>query len=598
MERCLELDSCESRTLDITLPHGVLVRGRVVDEAGHPVDGVRVALSRPPPGGGEDAPVFVSTVSDAEGTFSLDAPEPGDYTAHLSHPDFLVTEGPVSAPVEGARLVLRSGTHVEVEVVDESGRPVAEAEVSVRVAGAEDSHEEKTGTTDERGKVTLKGFEPGKYVVTAQLPLEGHLRRVRRSVESRGAELLRVRLSFEAGLELSGVVVDGEGLPVEGARVELAPVPLRDSREGHDTREESVPESLADAWDSESVRPLLTDARGRFTMKHLRPGYYQVTVLKEGYVLRAPTAQGEMDSTPSVIVSAGAREVRLVLDFLGMVKGRVVRADGSPVTRFRLNDLPVEDEQGVFRWPIEEDGELVLTFAAQDLAGTERKERVRRGEAVDLGDIVLRLGREVRVRVVDAESARPVRGALLDLRTPEQGGAASTRSLLFRETAISRYSGRFRMSTRLILTNEEGVGVLPHVESQPLLLIARHDDFLETRVPLGAEQREVVVPLNAGARVVGTVRAGTVAVDSGTVLLCSPDGGPSVLAVIHEGAYSSGPLRAGRYTLQVAVGNVSSDEPPPVFLPRSVEVPASGKVTLDFEAAPRGTAVEPQATCR
>ncbi|WNG52003.1 hypothetical protein F0U60_53775 [Archangium minus] len=589
----LELDSCESRTFDIMLPLGVSVRGKVVDEAGLPVVGVRVGLSLPPPEGGEDAPVLVSTVSDAEGTFSLDAPEPRDYIAHLSHPDFLVTEWPVSAPVEGARLVLRSGTNVEVEVVDESGQPVAEAEVSVQATGAEESHEEKTGTTDERGRVTLKGFEPGKYVVRAQLPSEGHLRTVKRSVESRGVESLRVRLSFEAGLRLSGVVVDGEGYPVEGARVQLVPVPRVDAREADDSQEESVPESLQDTWDSESARPLLTDARGRFTVNHLRPGHYQVSVRKEGYVLRAPTGQGVMDSTPSVIVSAEAREVRLVLDFLGMVKGRVVREDGSPVRRFRLNDLPLEDEQGVFRHPFEGDGERVLTFTAQDLAGTERKVRVRRGEAVDLGDIVLRSGREVRVRVVDAERSRPVRGALLDLRTPEQGQADLPRSLLFRETELTRHSGQLRMSARHFMTNEEGLAVLPYVEPRPLLLVVNHDEFLEARVPLGAELREVVVPLHAGARVEGTVRAGTVTVDSGTVQLLSPDGEIAAIAVIHEGAYASGPLKAGRYTLQV--GHVVLDDgPPPVFFPRSVEVPASGTLAVDLEAARSGTAVELQ----
>lgn len=572
----VDLRSCESRTLDITLPLAMVVRGGVVDEAGHPVGGVRVLLSPPAREGEDDARFLVSTESHEDGTFSLDAPEPGDYSVHLMHPDFLLTRLPVSAPMEGARLVLRSGTNVEAEVVDESGRPLAEVEVSVRTRSDEEFFDGKTGTTDGSGKVTLKGFEPGKYVVVAALPSEGHLRTVKRSVESRRAELLRVRLPFEVGLGLSGVVVDGAGHPVEGARVELAPV-----------REvgPSGADDLMGELELESARPLLTDARGRFTVNHLRPGLHVATVRKEGYVHSAPTEQGVMAPTEGVVVSAGASGVRLVLDFLGLVKGRVVRADGSPVTRFQLNDDAVEDEQGAFQLPIEDDGERVLTFSARDLAGTERKVRVRRGELLDLGDIVLRTGREVRVRVVDAESSRPVSGARLDIRTSDEGATTDpSRSLLYRETTLSLRNGhRLQMSARHFMTNKEGLAVLPHVEPRPLLLVVRHDDFLEARVPLGAEQREVVVPLNAGAWVEGTVRAGTVAVESGTVQLRSPDGEVAAIAAIHEGAYSSGPLKAGRYTLQV--GHVHLDGPPPVFFPRFVEVPASGKMTLDLEAA-------------
>src|SRR5262249_41988329 len=132
----------------------------------------------------------------------------------MVHSEFLDTERPVLAPAREARLVLRSGAAVEAEVVDEAGQPVKKAEVHVLpevIQAPSGRYRDKTGTTDESGKVTVKGLEPDRYRVVAAMPESNPLRTVRQLVELRDSERRKVRLRFEEGLRLSGVVVDLKG---------------------------------------------------------------------------------------------------------------------------------------------------------------------------------------------------------------------------------------------------------------------------------------------------------------------------------------------------------------------------------------------------
>ncbi|PTL85493.1 carboxypeptidase-like regulatory domain-containing protein [Vitiosangium sp. GDMCC 1.1324] len=583
-----------SQTLDIMLQRAVLVQGSVVDEAGQSIPDVQVSLLRPRKEGGEgeEEEVLVSTESGEDGTFSLDAPGPGNYTVHLSHEEHLTTERTVTAPVRGARLVMDSGAIVEAEVVDELERPVAEAMVQLLADPLGDSEALKTDATSDSGQVTLTGLEPGKYTLVAATPGAGHLRIVERAVELQESERRRVRLRFEEGLRLSGVVVDGAGRPVEGARVQAVPAGPEDSGPSGRTALESSFKLTVAGWDSEAEKPLLTGPDGRFTVNHLKRGSYFVTAQKEGYVLdRRSETRRAVDSPPGVLVPAGTRDARVVLEFQGLVRGRVVRADGSPITRFHINRAPRGDERGEFRWRIEHSGEQVLSFTAPGVAGTERKVHVRRGELVDLGDVVLRPGREVRVRVVDAETSMPVPHARPDLRVSSVDESELDRSLLYQELVLVHMTSR-TVGTRAggSSTGEDGTAVIPNVEERPLVLLVHHDDYLTASVPLGAEQREVEVALRAGARVEGTVRDGTAPVEDGVVELFTPQRVPVSQATITRGAYSFGPLKEGSYLLRAR--SFVSEGPVPVFLPRPVEVPATGKRTLDLEAWRGGAAVE------
>ncbi|KFA90045.1 hypothetical protein Q664_31215 [Archangium violaceum Cb vi76] len=587
----------ESETLDFTLRHAVLVEGTVVDEAGQPVGAVSLWLRRP----GEEATgaegLLDFTDSREDGTFRMDAPEPGEYSVRMMHAEFVETERPVQAPAKGARLVLRSGAAVEAEVVDESGRPVAKAELHVLPEPIQSPYHDKPGHTDETGRVTLRGLEPGRYAVVAAMPESTPLRTVRRVVELRDSERQRVRLQFEEGLRLSGVVVDQKGRPVAGAEVRLAPASMVDPHKYEHPELEPYTDRLDEAWFSGTGQTNQTGPDGRFTVPHLRPGTWLVTALKDGYAFDSRATGGTrrpLGPLSGVLLSAGTSDVRLVLESLGYVRGRVVGPDGSPVTRFLLNELVQEDARGEFRWPIHGNGEMVLAFAASGLAGTVRKVLGREGEDSNLGDVVLSRGRQVRVRVVDAATSEPVHSAIVDLRDPSGADPEENRSLIYdiREVHTGP-DGTHQYEARPPPQSDfDGTLVLENVESRPLLVLVSHPEYLKASVPLGAEAREVTVPLRAGAWVQGEIRAGGTLLDHGLVKLSTPQGEYADSASLDEGTYSLGPVKAGRYIAQVDSIHLPGEEPAPVFLPREVEVPASGTVTLDFEAQRTGTAVD------
>ncbi|MGZ3457557.1 MAG: hypothetical protein ACXU86_03530, partial [Archangium sp.] len=385
--------------------------------------------------------------------------------------------------------------------------------------------------------------------------------------------------------------------PVAGAEVRVAPAAVIDAKKYEDPELEPYLDRLDDEWFSRTEQTNRTGPDGRFTVPHLRPGPYLVTALKDGYDFDSRATGGTrrtIGPLSGVLVSAGASDVRLVLESLGYVRGRVVRADGSPVIHFQLNGLGQEDATGAFRWPIHGNGEQVLAFAAPGLAGTVRKVRAHEGEDVELGDVVLGHGRQVRVRVVDAATSEPVPGATVDLRDPSDGEPDSDRSLFY---GISEVHPGPDGTTEYEAaptpqTDPGGTMLLENVEARPLLLRVSHPDYLKAGVPLGAEAREVTVALHAGAWVRGEIRAGGTPLDRGLVKLLKPGGEYADSATIEAGTYSLGPVEPGRYVAQVESFRAPNQETTPVFLPRQVEVPASGTVTLNFEDERSGTSVE------
>lgn len=103
-----------------------------------------------------------------------------------------------------------------------------------------------------------------------------------------------LRVAFDPGLRLSGQTVDERGEPVGGARIRIT--------QGTDP---------AGSW---VVR---ADASGAFTIDTLGAGEYRVEASAGGHA-----------STAREGIAAGAEPLRLVLERVGLVAGRVVRPDG------------------------------------------------------------------------------------------------------------------------------------------------------------------------------------------------------------------------------------------------------------------------------
>ncbi|AKJ07253.1 Hypothetical protein AA314_08879 [Archangium gephyra] len=169
----------------LALTPEVELLGRVEGADGQPVAGARVRVLT---GRGGESVLFPTSdryTSDARGEFRFHGPEGAIVEAR--HPAHASARAEVtSATLLARRLVLKLGGHEGTEatppgdaslagrVVDGSGRAVAGALVSVtsaasawpRLYGDALGYEQ---VTDEEGRFTVEGLEPGSYDVTARL---------------------------------------------------------------------------------------------------------------------------------------------------------------------------------------------------------------------------------------------------------------------------------------------------------------------------------------------------------------------------------------------------------------------------------------------
>lgn len=493
LERRREHPLTASETLDFVLRRASLLEGLTVDESGRPVGGVYLSIVEP---GTTPYEPLALAESGEDGSFVLDAPAEGSWRVELRHPDHPVAERVVEAPAKGVRLVLSEGGSVEAQVVDEAGRPVQGAQVELE--HAEDVHGflqlDERGTVDEAGRVVLKGLLPGRYRVVASTAREEAFRGAQQEVELGDKEQVKVRLQLSAGQSLTGVVVDGKGQPVGGAQVRVLPEALMtDRRERMDLELTPHASRLVEEWFGGAGKPAVSGADGRFRVEHLRPGRWLVRAEKEGYTFNAQASGSEPSSVgpyKGVVVATGSQGVRLVLAVQGHVRGRLLRADGSPVKRFQINGHFREEAGGAFAWPVRSSGRLVLAFAAAGVAGTARVVQVREGEDEDLGAVVLGAGRPVRVRVVDSATGAPLEGAFIDLRDSASEDAEEDTSLLWRVGEGGQY-----LDLDSNRTQADGTVELPHVEDRALVVLVSRGGYESTRAALGAGEREVTVKL-------------------------------------------------------------------------------------------------------
>lgn len=140
----------------VDLVPGVAVRGRVVDEAGQPVEYANVK-------GVGDAIWY----SDARGEFEAFAKNDGDVKYEVWHPDFLPAEGHATAPARDVVVVLRRGLAIGGRVAFADLRPVPGVVII-------DERGWTRGRTGDDGRYSVAGLAPGP--VTVRCVLTGETR--------------------------------------------------------------------------------------------------------------------------------------------------------------------------------------------------------------------------------------------------------------------------------------------------------------------------------------------------------------------------------------------------------------------------------------
>ncbi len=395
-----------TKPVEILLRAAATLSGRVFDESRRPIAGVRIRCYDPEPRTYPVPPP--SAVASEDGSFTLRRVAASETQRLLAlHPDFepFVLADLALKPGEsrtGLALTLRRGAVVS-GVVTAGGEPLANAEARLMTGRTTYGAPPRSlsgpfqtwphAKTGPDGRFRIAGASPGDYVL--------YVSRTGWATESRDVTIADGKGPdpFSISLVPEGVIA-GRFVGKKGA-----PVPDRDvNAQSLDAKERS--------YGSARSGP-----DGTFRIESLKPGVaYNLFIYGSGPM------------TPRGTATAPAERVDLVVDGTARISGRVLDADGRPVTAYQVvaqadrsagstgwtgsARQEVSSETGEFALETAPSGavELRVTakgFQAARLGGVV----VEEGESKEGVEIRLVKGASVQGRVVEASGGAPVAGA-------------------------------------------------------------------------------------------------------------------------------------------------------------------------------------------
>jgi 5-hydroxyisourate hydrolase-like protein (transthyretin family) len=529
--------------IHVALVRGATVSGKVTDEKGVAVAGVRVQMS---PGTGRRAMFYAdpvrgapSSISRADGSFRLGGLPPGIPVSILATREgFVSTRRDGIATAAGAgkpvTLVLRRGLEARGRVVNGEGEAIVGAQVALsrteerRLLGGAGWSTESPGSarsavTSADGGFVLKALEAGSYSAAIK----------HAAYASKSIAALEVKASgttdwgpfvLTPSAPLSGLVRNKRGEPVAGGTVATS------SSDG-------------------GYNQVLTDAEGRFRQDGYSAGAaVSLSVRAEGY---AETKQS---------VKAPASDLAIVLSTSGTIRGRV--EDGGtrePVSSFSIRGrIPrspyieardFRSDDGGFEISDIPPGKVDLTASAPGfLEGRAAGIEVGEGEVKEGVVLSLKKGQRISGRVLDPSRGAGVPNATVSWRrVSERTG----------EGILIGPGGAVVMVANPATTDADGRFEYDAVPPEKLIFKATHPDFLEAEKPIDASaESEVSITLSQGGSIEGAViRAdGRSPVPGAEVSLAESGGAPSVLSgdetrADEGGRFSFLHLKEGRYRL-------------------------------------------------
>ena len=368
----------------ITLPPVRTVDAIVVDESGAPVANAhgQVAAAAPTGEGGFD---IAEATTDPAGRLSVIAPESGaTLTIVASGFEELEVELADGDAGELRLRLFRASTVVGAVVRD--GRPVASAWVAVgtrRVQSRFDGSFTLPGAADRSRIEALHGDEIAMSTLDARAPIE---------------------LDLTPGARLAGRITDRHTRRALGG-VWIRLVRLTSSKGGT----VGIRESGGLVADE-----VVTHADGTFALRPLRSGSAFLVVARPGYAARR---------VPVKLAAGHTSLVRVELEPLLDVAGRVVDTDGKPVAGARVEAVPADTgmppepiaatttASGQFSLALRPDVSTLVVVRTAELRG---EVTIPAGDARDATIVVLPAAHR-RGRVVD-EAGVPIEGARITVQ--------------------------------------------------------------------------------------------------------------------------------------------------------------------------------------
>ncbi|WP_148713039.1 carboxypeptidase-like regulatory domain-containing protein, partial [Corallococcus sp. AB030] len=319
LSRFEELHVATHPPLEVTMSRSRTLPGRVL-RGTKPVVGARVSLHGPFPSR--------ETTTDSAGRFTFEGVHSGLHllAAHHQGLDALsevkVREGEEAPSVE---LSLETGVRQRGRVVDARGQPIPGATVYARIRGGTEFDSawparRKTKSAAD-GTYELGPLEPGRYLFQALT--DGFLGEWGTWIRVDGVKPKTFVLRDAAVVR--GAVVDTEGRPVGGARLELWS--RKDDMVPSDLRHLGPPWYLG----LESGGSTTSRQDGAFLLNATAAGPWFLRVQREGFqdIVLPVTSPG---SDLRITLGEGAR-----------VRGEVTNSEGDPARNVRVSLLPVHD---------------------------------------------------------------------------------------------------------------------------------------------------------------------------------------------------------------------------------------------------------------
>ncbi|MBX3463445.1 MAG: carboxypeptidase regulatory-like domain-containing protein, partial [Planctomycetes bacterium] len=499
-----------SRTeLELVVLRARSVRGRVVDEAGRPLAGARIARTRLL----AESARFIGTavidrdlgslgsqvvqlfrddrdellaVTDAEGRFTVAGRNPGSLLVRIGAAGhgtrWLVLEIP-SGPEPGAAgdLVLGRASRIQGRVV-RGGRGLAGA--TVTASGAES---QAVAMTRADGGFVFADLVPGTYRLRARLPSQPSGSRERVVATSIGRPAEDVVLLLETGRMLRGAVTGGDGQPVVGAVVTVR------GAAGQTTLADGSGEFLLELPDRAVDLQVALPDRSRPVTVPVPVGLQQVAVRLD---------------TPSTCTLAASVAGLPGKQRLSGVLLRATRLDDDDIgvdTRSRW----VELQNGRLQWPLCPVGRVRLEVWSDGFAPFVVEREFAASETCDLGEVLLEPGAWL-AGLVQAEDGQPVANATVWLGEEEDAD-------LFEPDVRTGADGSFRIggvtaaSSRLVV---RATGFAPRtvelalpqdvLSPRPLLVRLERGATIELQFGRRGEREGVLVQLRQRGRVVAS----------------------------------------------------------------------------------------------
>ncbi|MBL9012751.1 MAG: carboxypeptidase regulatory-like domain-containing protein [Myxococcales bacterium] len=555
-------------TAEVVLLPGARVSGSVLDEAGRPVAGARVVYSGASDWMQQADDRRDAVVSGSDGGFSFAAMPAGSFRFRASH-DALAPGSSTLVTLDGktersgVTITMAQGATVSGRVVDGAGKPVVGARVRVGTAQRTMiAAPPRQGYSDEKGAFEIGGLPRRELVAVA---IHETAASQSAPVDATRGDVSSITLTLDVTGTIAGIVVDPRGQPVEGVQVSAGPN-FRDSR--------AAPDMVN--WRLRGFPRELTDAGGRFTLTGLAPGSYLVAAQPAHSASRGRQTFGE-----GTVAQTGQKDLRIVLEPEGAVKGKVAFADGSTPPAYSVS---VGLQQQAF---------ATDEFTLDALAPAKKAELSVRGPTFQTRtlEIAIEPGKTTDVGTITVAKGRGLAGVVLAEGKPVPGATVYAGRMIFGtgSSSAAQMMNPMGRGTKTATTGEDGTFTLSGFGDGDLTIVAEHPSIgrskalrLPTEMP---GQAELTLELQVFGALSGVLRQGGKPAE-GVFVSAQSTTSPGALYNVAsgpDGAYRFDKLAPDTYKVSATLGMPMMGMK---FYSKQVTVPSGKEVTIDLAVEP------------